>query len=391
MQSTSALYNSILAGNHSFEVKINISGTDYGMDVLTSLRSSRTVFGSGSPCLGLAPAGELSLSLYADSADIPRTAELRPYVRVVNDSDQSEWIPKGVYYVDTREADTFSGLVTLYAYDAMLKGEQEYPSVSHTWPYSDINTVTEIASFLGVAVDAQTTSLMTAGFTVPLPSQYTLRETLQYIAALYGGSFVITDTNTLRLIPLASLKSEADLTLGGTHRLTTAPAFPAVTGVRFLIDNDQEIFSGTETGYVFEITCPFATQTAADRLLTEMQGFVYHSKFRHDVPAVLHCIDAYCLPSLWEGLPIALLEAMAMGKAVIATPTDGTKELLSDANNGILIPFNNPMALADAILLFMENTAFKQECEQNARNLVSKRFNAQRVADSVQEIYTQYE
>jgi glycosyltransferase involved in cell wall biosynthesis len=119
----------------------------------------------------------------------------------------------------------------------------------------------------------------------------------------------------------------------------------------------------------------------------QMQGFVYHSKFRHDVPAVLHSIDAYCLPSLWEGLPIALLEAMAMGKAVIATPTDGTKELLSDANNGILIPFNNPMALADAILLFMENKEFKKECEDNARRLVSKRFNAQRVADSVQEIY----
>lgn len=118
-----------------------------------------------------------------------------------------------------------------------------------------------------------------------------------------------------------------------------------------------------------------------------MTGFIYHSKFRHDIPAVLHCIDAYCLPSLWEGLPIALLEAMAMGKAVIATPTDGTKELLSDANNGILIPFNNPMALADAILLFMDNQAFKNECEENARKLVSRRFNAQRVADSVEEIY----
>ena len=123
----------------------------------------------------------------------------------------------------------------------------------------------------------------------------------------------------------------------------------------------------------------------------QMQGFVYHSKFRHDVPAVLHSIDAYCLPSLWEGLPIALLEAMAMGKAVIATPTDGTKELLSDANNGILIPFNNPMALADAILLFMENTDFRRECEQIARRLVSKRFNAERVANSVQEIYQAYE
>ena len=275
MNSTSTLYKSIFSGIHRFEVKVNISGTDYGMNVLTSLNSNRSVFGSGSPRLGLAPAGELSLSLYLGSASVPRMAEIRPYFRVVNDTQQSEWIAKGVYYVDTREADTTTGLLTLHAYDAMLKGEQAYPSVEHIWPYSDINVVTEIASFLGVAVDTQTTSLMTAGFQIPLPAQYTIRETLQYIAALYGGSFVITDSNTLRLIPLWSVKSEADAPLGGTHRLTAAPAFPACTGIRFLLDNVQELFAGDETGYVYEITCPFATQAAADRLLTKMQGFIY--------------------------------------------------------------------------------------------------------------------
>jgi len=275
MNSTSSLYNSIFSGIHRFEVKVNIAGTDYGMNVLTSLNSRRSVFGSGSPRLGLAPAGELSLSLYLDSGSVPRMAEIRPYFRVVNDSRQSEWIAKGVYFVDTREADTTTGLLTLQAYDHMLKGEVKYPSTSHAWPYCDINTVTEIASFLGVAVDAQTTTLMTAGFMIPLPAQYTLRETLQYIAALYGGSFVITDQNTLRLIPLWSVKTTEDAPLGGTHRLTAAPAFPACTGVRFLVDNDQELFAGDETGYVYEISCPFATQAVADRLLTKMQGFVY--------------------------------------------------------------------------------------------------------------------
>ena len=275
MNSTSSLYNSIFSGIHRFEVKVNIAGTDYGMNVLTSLNSRRSAFGSGSPRLGLAPAGELSLSLYLDSGSVPRMAEIRPYFRVVNDSRQSEWIAKGVYYVDTREADTTTGLLMLQAYDSILNGEVKYPSTSHSWPYSDINTVTEIASFLGVAVDAQTTSLMTAGFMIPLPAQYTLRETLQHIGALYGGSFVITDQNTLRLIPLWSVKTTEDAPLGGTHRLTAAPAFPACTGIRFLMDNDQELFAGNETGYVYEISCPFATQAAANRLLTKLQGFVY--------------------------------------------------------------------------------------------------------------------
>ena len=162
MNYTSSLYKSIFSGIHRFEVKVNISGTDYGMNVLTSLNSCRSVFGSGSPRLGLAPAGELSLSLYLDSGAVPRMAEIRPYFRVVNDTRQSEWISKGVYFVDTREADTTTGLLTLRAYDSMLKAEQQYPSVEHTWPYSDIDTVREIASFLRVGIDAQTTELMTA-------------------------------------------------------------------------------------------------------------------------------------------------------------------------------------------------------------------------------------
>lgn len=276
MHATSTLYKSIFAGIHRFEVKVDIAGTEYGMDVLTSMICRRGgIFGTGSPQMGKAPAAELPLSLYVDSASVPRMAEIRPYYRVVNDTLQSEWISKGVYYVDTREADTTSGLLTLRAYDAMLKGETDYPSVSHTWPYLDISVVTEIAGFLGVTVDAQTTSLMTEAYQIPLPAQYTVRETLKYIGALYGGSFVITDTNTLRLVTLASVKTEADLSLGGTHRLTVAPALEACTGVRFLVDDEQEIFAGDETGYVYEIECPFATQAAANTLLSQLNGFIY--------------------------------------------------------------------------------------------------------------------
>ena len=115
MNSTSSLYNSIISGLHSFEVKLNISGTDYGMDVLTSLSASRTVFGSGSPCLGLAPAGELSASLYTASASILRMAGLRPYFRAVNETQQSEWIAKGACFVGTTAKDAATGAITFTA------------------------------------------------------------------------------------------------------------------------------------------------------------------------------------------------------------------------------------------------------------------------------------
>ena len=119
----------------------------------------------------------------------------------------------------------------------------------------------------------------------------------------------------------------------------------------------------------------------------QMNSYLYRSPFRTDVPDLLHCIDVYCLPSLWEGLSIALLEAMAMQKAIIATPTDGTKEVLRHEENGLLIPLNDKTTLADSICRLYHNSSLKKKCSESARYFVSERFNARRVADSVMSIY----
>ena len=267
----SSLYNQILSGPHTKEVKLNIAGADYGMDVLTSLRVSLAPFGSGSPAIGLAPAAEITASLYLASSNVPRMATLRPYVRVVNDTQQSEWLPQGVFYVDTRQADE-SGLLTLHGYDGMLKAERPAPYSTLQWPALDTDVVAEICSILGFTVDAGTTALMTSGFRINLLAQYTMRETLRFIAALYGGSFILTASGALRLLPLWQRGSTPDHDLtASVQSISVSPAFPACTGVRFLTENDAEFFAGDETGYVYEITSPFATQAAANALLQRMQ------------------------------------------------------------------------------------------------------------------------
>jgi glycosyltransferase involved in cell wall biosynthesis len=120
----------------------------------------------------------------------------------------------------------------------------------------------------------------------------------------------------------------------------------------------------------------------------QMTDYVYRSKFRTDVPDLLHCIDVYCLPSLWEGLSIALLEAMAMGKAIVATPTDGTKEVIIHEDDGLLIPFSQPQALADALIRFREDPVLCKQCGVHARQLVAQRYDAQRVSNVVGKIYS---
>ena len=121
----------------------------------------------------------------------------------------------------------------------------------------------------------------------------------------------------------------------------------------------------------------------------QMSSYLYRSPFRTDVPDLLHCIDVYCLPSLWEGLSIALLEAMAMRKAIIATPTDGTKEVIRHEENGLLISLNDNSTLVDSICRLYNDSSLMNRCCESARQFVSERFNAKRVAGSVMSIYVE--
>lgn len=119
----------------------------------------------------------------------------------------------------------------------------------------------------------------------------------------------------------------------------------------------------------------------------KLDDIIYTCDFRTDVPRILQAMDIFCLPSLWEGLSIALLEAMAMRKAIVVTPTDGTRELIENGKNGLIIEFNQPEKLAEAYLIYKNNKELKQTCENNARELVKEKFDSQRVSDAVSQIY----
>ena len=121
----------------------------------------------------------------------------------------------------------------------------------------------------------------------------------------------------------------------------------------------------------------------------EMESYVCRSPFRTDVPDLLHAIDVYCLPSLWEGLSIALLEAMALRKPIIATPTDGTIEVIEHEKDGIIVPFSRPVALSNAIVRYFLERDFASQCAMQARQLVEKHYDACRVSESVGKIYQQ--
>ncbi len=212
MQQVSALYINILSGSHWFETKLEIDdvGT-FGETELFSVNTSHAMFGN-TPEVGLAVSGEISIKMLYPPVGIPTMACLRPYVRACNETEQSEWIPQGVYYIDTRERtrdDSGISFLTLHGYDAMLKAEQMYNG-RITGDSTDTQMVAEIAYQMGVDVDSRTYDLMTAAYTIPLPTGYTYREVLGYIASMYAGCFIMTDDGKLRLVAIYELPAETN-------------------------------------------------------------------------------------------------------------------------------------------------------------------------------------
>jgi glycosyltransferase involved in cell wall biosynthesis len=118
-----------------------------------------------------------------------------------------------------------------------------------------------------------------------------------------------------------------------------------------------------------------------------LSGKIHFQPFRQDVPDVLAAADVFVLPSLWEGLPIGLLEAMAMGKAVIATDVDGTREVVKDGQNGLLIEPGNITVLADALQSLGRDEGRRKEFGRRALETVRTRFDATGMTREIERVY----
>ena len=208
MQQTSDLYQQIWAGNHWAESKINIAGTDYGQDAIVSMSTTGGLFADDTMSIGGAVAKQIDLVLWNTPATFPRMAKMIPYYRITNGTQTSEWIQKGVYYIDTRSTD--SGLLTIHGYDDMLKADQIWtPSSSQSFPMAMSTAVNSIAALMGVEVDPRT---QVANYTITRPELgVTARNILQYIAVASVGNWIMSDEGKLLLVRLGDIPDETYL------------------------------------------------------------------------------------------------------------------------------------------------------------------------------------
>lgn len=108
--------------------------------------------------------------------------------------------------------------------------------------------------------------------------------------------------------------------------------------------------------------------------------------FRDDVPRVLAALDVFAMPSLKEGFPILLLEAMAAGCPVVATDIDGVREAWNE-RAGALVPPNDPSALAKVVLRLLKNPTESAAFARAGREHAAKNFSLSKMIERTQNLY----
>src|SRR5690606_32257109 len=102
---------------------------------------------------------------------------------------------------------------------------------------------------------------------------------------------------------------------------------------------------------------------------------------REDIPALQAAADILVMPSLWEGLPLALLEAMVEGKACIASRTSGIPEAITHGVQGLLVPPGDVAALAAALHALILDPVQRAALGNAAREHARREFSVQAMAD----------
>ena len=132
-----------------------------------------------------------------------------------------------------------------------------------------------------------------------------------------------------------------------------------------------------------------AERSAMERLAADLHiaKSVRFLGFRSDVADLLAAADFFVLPSRLEGLPLSVLEAMAHGLPVIATPVGGTPEVIPDPRYGILTPVDDVPALVAALAQVASDPALRRELGEAGRRRVAEAFSFEAMTDRYEELY----
>jgi len=167
---------------------------------------------------------------------------------------------------------------------------------------------------------------------------------------------------------LRKKKGMATLLFAYTQINKTHPASLLIVG---------EIRKGDDKNYFDDF------RSANPQLPITITGYIPHS----ELPAYYSLIDVFIHPSLRDGMPNAVLEAMACEKAVIATAVGGIKDILEDGKNGVATNVNDASMLAKKIIELLDNPKKRETLGKNARELIINKFSPEKELEANLNVY----
>lgn len=153
-------------------------------------------------------------------------------------------------------------------------------------------------------------------------------------------------------------------------------------GHRYLVDAVAPLIAQTPRLHILivgdgELRSSLEAQVCA----AGIEGNVHFLGNRNDVPAILAASDVFVLPSLWEGLPMALIEAMASGLPVIATLVSGSQQVVEQGQSGLLVPPGEVAPLRQAIEDLLVDPERAKLLGKAAQRRIEEAYSARRQAE----------
>lgn len=121
-----------------------------------------------------------------------------------------------------------------------------------------------------------------------------------------------------------------------------------------------------------------------------MADRIFFAGYQADVARYVALMDIFVLPSRREGTPMALLEAMAMEKAAVATPVGGVPDIIVDGSNGLLLAARSAELLAEALVRLLQDRSLRQRLAAAAGECVRTSFSAAKMARRYEAVYQRF-
>jgi glycosyltransferase involved in cell wall biosynthesis len=120
-----------------------------------------------------------------------------------------------------------------------------------------------------------------------------------------------------------------------------------------------------------------------------LEKYIRFTGFRTDIGDVMRSLDILVFPSVApESFGLSIMEAMSLGKPVIASKVGGVSEIIEDGITGMLIEPNHPEQIADRIIHLLSNQEIYSSIAQKAKEVVTERFSLQKYVAAMEEAFT---